>query len=55
MLAWLEIEYQILQKVYVTQLEAQEWNEKMKTKKKTTSLLIGFGKIVEAQEPTKRR
>ena len=27
MLAWLEIEHQILQKVYVTQLEAQEWNE----------------------------
>ena len=54
MLAWLEIEYQILQKVHVTQLEAQKWNKKWK-QKKTTSFFIGFGKIVEAQEPTKRR
>ena len=27
MLAWLEIEYQIMQKVYAIQLEAQKWNK----------------------------
>ena len=44
-----------MQKVYVTQLEAEKWSKQNENTKKTPSFFIGFGKIVEAQEPNKRR